>query len=281
MLKNLIDEPATGFVCPLCQAPFTLSKNTISCCNGHSYNITKPGTINFITKKMNTHSEEFYATEVKFHQLPPWQTLIETIKAELSISDRICLTGSSLGSFLQAGDIGFEAASYSVIRQLRSDPTKNLFIAQAAQLPLADEAMNLVLRLDQQKAMTEGLRILKPDHFMVLILPGPKHLLEVRQHLFGGRRLGLRENQSLLKEIWAMGQKAVVTQNRFTLSYLPAKTDLAIISQSLDPTLEAGQLDKIYETVSSVTFDFLVYYLKKSSIALDLVEMPDNSCERT
>lgn len=277
MLKNLIDAPATGFVCPLCLAPFSLSRNMISCRNGHSYNITKPGTVNFITKKMNTHPDEFYVAERIFHHLPPWQTLIETIKTDVAVHDQICFTGSSLGSFLKASDLGFEAAARSVVGQLRADPTQKLFIAEAAQLPLADAAMNLVLRLDLQKNMTEGLRVLKPEHFMVHVLPGPKHLLEVRQYLFGGRRQGLRENQSLLKEVWSLQQVATVTQKHLTLLHVPDLKDLAIISHSLDPEIDAQPLAQIYEKVQSVTFDFQIYYVKKSAFMDAGIEVPTNT----
>lgn len=212
---------------------------------------------------MNNHDEVFYAAELKLHQLTPWQTLLGTIKANTSVSSNICFTGSSLRPFLQDGDLGFEAAAPSVISQLRQDPASHLFIAQAASLPLGDEVMDLVIRMDQQKNMTEGLRVLKPDHFMVHILPGPKHLLEVRAHLFGGRRLGLRINQSLVKEIWSMDHSTVISQQPITLPYSVDTASLDIIIDSLDPAIDPHHRTQIHNQVSSLTFDFQVYYLKK------------------
>lgn len=263
VLKNTIEQPNSGLVCPLCHTPFGVFGHMVRCQSGHSYNFTKPGTINFITKKMNSHTPDFYESELKLHQLSPYETLIEAIKTELSVKTNICFTGSSLSPFLQTGDIGFEATAISVISQLRKDPLPRLFVAEAACLPLCDEAMDLVLRMDQQPNMAEGLRVLKQDHFMVHILPGPRHLLEIRSHLFGGRRLGLRENQRLLKEIWAMETSAVITQEQITVPYAVSNTDLNTILDSLGQTIDPQRRDQLHQAVSTVTFDFKLYFLKK------------------
>ncbi|WFF71682.1 hypothetical protein [Proteiniclasticum sp. QWL-01] len=53
--------------------------------------------------------------------------------------------------------------------------------------------MDRVIRLDDQSGIEESLRILASGHRMFRIIPGPGHLLELRRHLFTGRRLGLRE----------------------------------------------------------------------------------------
>lgn len=264
VLKNIIDEPGSGFVCPLCHAPFIATDHEAVCGNGHSYNFTKPGTINFISKKMNSRDAAFYDNELKLHELAPYHALVDSIKSDLGMNGRLSFTGSSLSSFLNDGDLGFEASSLSVIRQLKRTKSCPLFIAEAARLPLADGSCEGVLRFDEQLDMTETLRILKPGHFMVRILPGQKHLLEVRRHLFSGRRLGLRENQGLLKAMWSMeGPSVSVTHQRISLSLAPSENELDIIIRSLDPNPGLEALTAIRQMVRTVTFDFQVYQFKK------------------
>ena len=187
---------------------------------------------------------------------------------------RICLTGSSLGPFLNeeaAGfeavgfeAVGFEAAAVSVVSQLRQFPSLKLFLAEASRLPLADASMALVLRLDDHRDMAESLRILKAGHSLIRILPGPRHLLELRQHLYSGRRMGLRENQPLLKAIWALHTEAnPVRSEHLTFSMVPTDAEKELLIQSLEPDTDPEIKMKIKSQVTAVSFDFMVYRFKK------------------
>lgn len=248
-------------VCPICHNPLEMISHEVRCTSNHSFNVSKSGSINFIPVKIHARDRAYYANELALHQLPPFRELLESVTDQTT--EPFCLTGSSLSPFLGSSGIGFEAAQPSVDLQLKENPDRLIFTALADRLPLPTGSMDRVIRLDDQSGIEESLRILASGHRMFRIIPGPGHLLELRRHLFTGRRLGLREKPALIRELYQLQEEGgMVRAQRFRKSFQPTVPQKEILlRQWISPNdLRIAQIAAV---IDAVTFDFMIYSLQK------------------
>jgi len=82
-------------------------------------------------------------------------------------------------------DISKEAAKLAA----RQYPNLNFSVASSFQLPVTDSSVDVVLRVFAPGDTTEVLRVLKAGGQFWRVIPGPHHLIELKQALYDDAKL--------------------------------------------------------------------------------------------
>ncbi len=261
-IKNKLTTLNPQLACPVCHQILTAGDHGMGCPDGHFFNFSKSGTINFISTKVHPQSDDALRNETALHGMAPYQELLGLV-TENHGAGPVILTGSSLSPFLKSDRMGFEVSIRSVELQLRRDASLALFAAKADALPLADGSAESLIRLDTQPGLAESLRVVRPGGSIWRILPGAAHHLEVRQFLFSGRRLGLREKPGLVREMFQLRANGFqVEASRFRVKYQPSPEEWPLVVRHWSPE-QTDRLPLIRQTADEVTFAFDLYRIRK------------------
>lgn len=186
--------------CPVCGASLTLCENNMySCANKHPFNIAKEGYINLLLShqrksKKPGDDDDMIRARRRFFDSGAFNPLTEQLcksplfsGGEVSVLDCGCGEGSLLGALSEQHEgffCGADIAKKAV--QMASKRYKNAtwIVANGMRaIPIADSSMDVIVSILAPRNMKEFSRILKPDGALLIGVPGPNHLMELRQQL--------------------------------------------------------------------------------------------------
>ncbi len=186
-------------LCPVCREPLAPKDRMWGCENGHPFNIAKEGYLNLLLshqRKSKTPGDdpEMVMARRRFFDSGAYDPLTEAIvqlpmigRDKVSILDSGCGEGHLLGSLSEKQDgffYGIDISKKAV--QVASKRWKNAawIVANGMRdIPIADASMDVILSILAPRNNQEFSRILKPDGTLIVGVPGPNHLMELRQQL--------------------------------------------------------------------------------------------------
>lgn len=255
-----IDALHLPLVCPLCHDPLRFLDRSAHCRHGHSYDLSRTGALNFISRRLEPRSDEALQADRALHELAPWQDLLAELARLLPEPGQWVFTGSGLGPLLSRDALGFEAHARGVELQRRRDPALAVHAALASRLPLGDSTVDHLIRLDDQADTAEAWRVLKPGGILLRVLPARDHLLEIRRHLFTGRRLGQREKPELIRSLTSLDP--LPQHRRFSRMITPTLEEWTILLGQWGP--QSPELcRKVLDQVPQVTFAWDLWSVRK------------------
>ncbi len=165
------------------------------CSNRHSFDVARSGYINLLQpqerrSKQPGDSLEAVAARRRLHDLGVTTPLLRGIEETLNASsgdvvlDAGCGDGYYLGSL--ASSIGFEGHGVDISvpaidAAARRYPKVEWIVANADRfIPYADQAFSLVLSITARMNPTEFHRVLREDGRLLIALPSPDDLIELR-----------------------------------------------------------------------------------------------------
>ena len=197
--------PRSGsvFCCPVCGAPLTREARSLCCPAGHSYDLAKEGYVNLLSAN-HRHSaspgddREMVAARTRFLDGGWYGPLRERL---CELVDRACGPDPVL---LDAGcGEGYYTAALCATLQRHGGRTGGVDLSKAAarkaakrcadaeiavssvyRLPVADASVNLLVNCFSPLAAEEFARVLKPGGTFLYVVPGPKHLWELKSVLY-------------------------------------------------------------------------------------------------
>jgi 23S rRNA (guanine745-N1)-methyltransferase len=167
----------------------------VICSNRHSFDVARSGYINLLQpqerrSKQPGDSLEAVAARRRLHDLGVTTPLLRGIEETLNASsgdvvlDAGCGDGYYLGSL--ASSIGFEGHGVDISvpaidAAARRYPKVEWIVANADRfIPYADQAFSLVLSITARMNPTEFHRVLREDGRLLIALPSPDDLIELR-----------------------------------------------------------------------------------------------------
>lgn len=181
------------FQCPICKDTFDqLEGNSLSCLNGHLFDISKKGTLYFLLKgTKNEYDKEMLssrfniATAGLFHPLLDelYKCIIE--KEDGHTLDVGCGEGSQLDYLTTLGlkgqKIGFDISKDAI--QLAANHFSTAFwcVADLAQSPFASQRYDTILNIFSPSNYKEFDRILKKGGQVIKVVPEKDYLIELRK----------------------------------------------------------------------------------------------------
>lgn len=193
------------FCCPVCGKPLDRNEKTLSCENGHTYDLARKGYVNLLMSQQSgdkRHGDDtlMIAARRDFLDSGAYAPLREkTAEAVLALAkdadvlldvgcgecyytEAILRQAEEQGLSLSALgiDISKEALAYA---HKRTAAVK-LAVASIFSLPVANESVSILLNMFAPYAPAEFARVLAPGGVLVRTFPREKHLWELKQAIY-------------------------------------------------------------------------------------------------
>ena len=189
-------------LCPKCKTTLTRNLNTFTCSNGHSFDISKEGYVNLLldnkknslfpgdNKEMVSAREQFlnkdYYAPLKDEIL---NYLQNDVNKDITMLDAGCGTGYYSIHIKQKYSkhidlIGVDISKFAVLKAAKKTKDATFAVASTFDLPIEDEAIDVILNIFSPKAIDEFKRVLKKDGCLIQVMPGEDHLFELKEILY-------------------------------------------------------------------------------------------------
>lgn len=171
----------------------------LGCENGHPFNIAREGYVNLLLShqrksKMPGDDPDMLRARRRFFDSGAYAPLTEAIvhhplfaRDALSVLDCGCGEGHVLGALSKQRDgfyCGADISKKAVQMASKRHPKATWMVANGMRsLPLADASMDVILSVLAPRHNEEFARVLKPDGALLIGVPGPNHLIELRTQL--------------------------------------------------------------------------------------------------
>ncbi len=191
------------FRCPICETPLERVERAYVCLARHSYDIAKEGYVNLLPAnkkhaKDPGDDKEMAAARTRFldggHYAPLRQELCRLAmeRKPLVLLDSGCgegyYTAGVCAALKQAGIdtccAGVDLSRSALKKAARREKEAEFAVASVYHLPVADNSVDLLLNCFSPLALEEFCRVLRPGGTYLYVVPGAKHLWELKQVLY-------------------------------------------------------------------------------------------------
>ncbi|AUJ75516.1 methyltransferase domain-containing protein [Bacillus siamensis] len=211
---ELLQSCQSVFRCPLCRTAMAVSQNqSLICGNGHTFDISKQGYVNFLNKAVKTRydrqlfearrelfdSREFFAPVQK--KIAAIISRTQSPQKQAAVLDAGCGEGSHLAAvcrLLQPAfsvtGIGIDLSKEGVLHAAKGFGDQMIFaVADVADAPFAESCFDVVMSVLSPWNYKECSRLLRKGGTVIKAVPRRDYLKEVREFFFGD---SLRRNDT-------------------------------------------------------------------------------------
>jgi 23S rRNA (guanine745-N1)-methyltransferase len=255
------------------------------CPNGHSFDRAKAGYVNLLLANQKKSKEPGDSREMirsrqaflsQGHYQPLASALAELIGKHRSDSAKTLLdVGCGEGYYLnflheahpQLECYGIDISKEAVQRAAKQSKEIEVAVASAAQLPVQDESVDLMLNVFSPRYLSELARIAKPNALLISATPASNHLLELREMIYDE----VRDYELLADDAF---EPEFTLVDSHTVSYqinLENSEDIANLLQMTPfywhtAAEKQGQLMALEELKISISFALSVWSIAKTEI---------------
>lgn len=188
------------FSCPICGAPLTREGRTYTCPNRHCYDVAREGYVHLLPANQK-HSanpgddKAMIAARTAFldgdYYAPLRETLCTVVSAHGGQNPKILDVGCGEGYYTQglaqlpgAEIAGVDLSKAGLKKAARRVNEGEFAVASVYHLPVADEAVDVVVDCFAPLALEEYRRVLRKGGLFVYVVPAPQHLMEMKAVLY-------------------------------------------------------------------------------------------------
>lgn len=193
------------FCCPICRAALDRQDNRYLCPAGHSFDRAAAGYVHLLpANKMHSKDpgdDKGMATaRNRFLSGGYYKPLCDALAqlalqyapATVSVLDSGCGEGYYSAAIYQAlaqagrevNLAGVDLSKHALRRAAKREKAAEFAVASVYDIPVADRSADLILNCFSPLALEEFLRILKPGGVYFYVVPGEKHLWELKEVLY-------------------------------------------------------------------------------------------------
>lgn len=177
--------------CPHCALPLARSDQALRCPTGHSFDIARQGYVNLLGRAAprNADTPSMLEARARFLGAGHYAPLADAVAAQLSGATRIVEVGAGTGYYLARAldsnpvseGLATDVSASAARRAARAHPRASSIVADTwAGLPLRDGAVDALLCVFAPRNPAEFARVLAPGGRLVVAVPTPAHLAELR-----------------------------------------------------------------------------------------------------
>lgn len=193
----------TAFICPLCQNPFKKINNSLVCNNNHHFDIAKEGYCNLLpvqskgSKQPGDNQQMMMARRAFLNSggyLPLAEKVAQLAKHYLaeSLSAKVLDLGCGEGyytnivahSLPEQQVYGLDISKVAVRYAAKRYKTVEFCVASAFQVPIADNELDMVIRIYAPSKAQELARLIKKNGYLITVTPAANHLLQLREVIY-------------------------------------------------------------------------------------------------
>lgn len=188
------------FRCPICGAPLTREGRTYTCPNRHCYDVAREGYVHLLPANQK-HSanpgddKAMIAARTAFldgdYYAPLREALCRVVSAHGGQNPKILDVGCGEGYYTQglsqlsgAQIAGVDLSKAGLKKAARRVNEGEFAVASVYHLPVADEAVDVVVDCFAPLALEEYRRVLRKGGLFVYVVPAPQHLMEMKAVLY-------------------------------------------------------------------------------------------------
>lgn len=267
--------------CPVCHTTLKLENTIYRCINSHTYDRAKEGYVNLLLahKKKSADpgdSKAMLLSRRMFLEQGHYQPLADALAQTIAnyaqgqaqtLLDIGCGEGYYLDQIIQNNpslqiwgiDIARDAARFAAKRL----PSMHFAVASSADLPLADNSVDIVTTVFAPINEAEVVRVLKPNGIWLWVRPGANHLYQLRDLIYAQARLHNTE-LALPHSLQLLSTQPI----QYVLSLQDSKSIEALLAMTpyyWSASLETQQTVKHLSQLT-IQVDFQLLALKKSII---------------
>lgn len=194
------------FTCPICKKPLEKREKTCVCVGGHSYDIAAEGYVHLLPpnkmhSKIPGDNKQMVASRRNFLSsglYEPFSDKLNELVKEFSgsknpiILDAGCGEGyytGRLSAFLKDNGFtpemyGFDISKFAVKAAAKRYKDISFAVGSIFDIPVRDAAADFVLDVFAPIVETELNRVLKPGGYLILAVPGARHLYGLKEILY-------------------------------------------------------------------------------------------------
>lgn len=191
------------FVCPVCGSPLERAADGYACPSGHRFDLAREGYVNLLPANFQ-HSKdpgddkEMTRARTRFLDGGWYAPLQESLcrlldfrtEAAPALLDAGCGEGWYTAALSQVisgkggRTAGVDLSRPSVKKAARRCPGAEIAVSSVYRLPVADTSIDAVVNCFSPLAAEEFRRVIKPGGCFLYVVPGPRHLWELKQVLY-------------------------------------------------------------------------------------------------
>ena len=208
-------------ICPVCKNELIIENKCYKCNNGHSYDIAKEGYINLLLNRTMAGDDKTLVNGrinfLKQGYYEPLKQFLENLLADFSpeksqkLLDMGCGTGYYTQGFANyCQTFGLDISKNAIKYASKHDKNTTYIIASNKSVPFLDNYFDILVHIFSPFFENEDNRLLKNDGLLILVEPGPKHLIELKNILY---------KKPYLNEEKSHSYKTFKEINHFSLTY--------------------------------------------------------------
>ena len=196
----------TPLICPICGAPLERREGRYCCSAGHSYDVAREGYVHLLPanrKHARDPGDDREMVNARFRFLEGgWYAPLRSALGQLAADhmppagDWLVDAGCGEGYYTQgiaerlaaegrgAGVIGVDLSKHALKKAARRTKLAQFAVASVYHMPVADGSAQVLLDCFAPLALEEYRRVLRPEGVFLYVVPGPEHLIEMKQVLY-------------------------------------------------------------------------------------------------
>lgn len=258
------------YICPVCKAPLLRDGNTMRCASNHCFDVAAKGYVNLLGPGKSSRGDDSDMVSARKRFLSagyysplcdalceivsktPYETLLDAGCGEGYYTKRICDISNKEIYGLDISKKAAEKAS-SLCKSAQ------ICVASAYDMPYADNSFDIIVNVFSPLAIDEYKRVLKSDGHLIMAVPSPEHLKELKQAVYDS--VYVKEmNDTALDGFILNESKSVEFVMELDNAYLK---DLFMMTPYYHKTGEADKkkldsIEKLSVTASFVIFDYIM-----------------------
>jgi 23S rRNA (guanine745-N1)-methyltransferase len=184
-----------------CGRPLTREDSRVTCPAGHAFDVARSGYLSLLQPQdrrspVPGDTKEAVAARARLLETGVGRAAIDAIVSRAPVgtsrpvaADLGCGSGELLGALAAVQEIcgaGIDLSTAAVERAARRYPALTWIVANAdRRLPFLDASVHLVLSLNGRRNPEECARVLATDGVLIVALPAPDDLIELRAEVQG------------------------------------------------------------------------------------------------
>ncbi|MET3999907.1 putative RNA methyltransferase [Marinobacterium sp. MBR-109] len=191
-----------ALICPVCKLPLQQADNRLGCEHNHSFDLARQGYWNLLLPQRKRSKEpgdsaDMVQARQRFlqagHYAPLAQAIVGLLQEHMptDIPQRLLDLGCGEGWYtdqlqrqLSLSVAGLDISKPAVRAASRRNPDILWLVATGADIPLADESVDIASLIFGRLLPEPTARVLKPGGLLLVVYPGPAHLRALRSLIY-------------------------------------------------------------------------------------------------
>ena len=183
-------------ICPVCSGELIKTDNTYKCDKNHSFDMAKEGYVNLLSGKHKAgeligDNRDMAKARRLFLETGHYDFLADSICSHINKNDNVLDISCGEGYYTdyfrrQTGACvsGFDISKEMIRLAAKKYKGTFFFVANIARIPVKDESVDVAVQICAPFSEKEFARILKKDGKLLSVVPGRKHLWEMKEVLY-------------------------------------------------------------------------------------------------